>query len=259
MALPWHLTTLQWCKEAYKKYPEKITKAVLNTKHYNDTRELAKTIPSNTSANQASIEIINGNTIDVGYDLWTQGFNPLLLNMASEFCPGGGWRKNSTAQEESLFYRSTYCLSLEDTFRIDRHRGWGYPLGPYTAIYSPQVLIMSDQDGYLYNWEDMIWLDFVAMPGIRNPTKINSQYKRLLADKICGVLDVALVNGHDSVVLGALGCGCFNNPPDVVASIFKQVLNDPKTKYRNRFKKIVFAIIDGERTKNGAIFRQELL
>ena len=47
-------------------------------------------------------------------------------------------------------------------------------------------------------------------------------------------------NQHDSLVLGAFGCGVFKNDPFTVAKIFRQHLES--TEFKNSFKKIIFAI-----------------
>jgi len=57
-----------------------------------------------------------------------------------------------------------------------------------------------------------------------------------------GLLWTALTNGHDSIVLGAWGCGAFRNPPNHIALLFQQVLQEPE--FRGRFKRVVFAIFD---------------
>src|SRR3990172_9948708 len=57
------------------------------------------------------IQVLNKDTFDVLADLLTEGLFPVGLNMASDYKPGGGWWNGSIAQEESLFYRSTYCVS----------------------------------------------------------------------------------------------------------------------------------------------------
>jgi len=51
----------------------------------------------------------------------------------------------------------------------------------------------------------------------------------------CGIL-----TQHSHIILGALGCGAFNNPIDIVASCFYEVLNEPI--FVNKFKYIGFAI-----------------
>ena len=47
-------------------------------------------------------------------------------------------------------------------------------------------------------------------------------------------------HGHDSLVLSAFGCGAFQNPPDHIARLFKEVIED----YKGHFKMVAFAILD---------------
>jgi len=44
----------------------------------------------------------------------------------------------------------------------------------------------------------------------------------------------------DNLILGAFGCGAFNNPPKLVAEIFRKLLIDER--YAMYFEKVVFAI-----------------
>jgi hypothetical protein len=53
--------------------------------------------------------------------------------------------------------------------------------------------------------------------------------------------------GHDSLVLGAGGCGAFHNPPHSVAECFQQVIGE----YSNVFKMISFAIITDKNDTHG--------
>ena len=39
---------------------------------------------------------------------------------------------------------------------------------------------------------------------------------------------VGLDQGHDSIILGAWGCGAFKNPVDVMASLFKEVSEEER-------------------------------
>lgn len=62
------------------------------------------------------------------------------------------------------------------------------------------------------------------------------------------ILEAAIENDIQILILGAFGCGAFNNPPNVVAQAFFQVLSDIKnTRYRYAFEEIVFAVM---RTKS---------
>ena len=60
-------------------------------------------------------------------------------------------------------------------------------------------------------------------------------------NKIRTIFRIALVNGHDSLVLGAFGCGAFRLPPEAVAEQFSRVLAEPE--FECRFRAVVFAIL----------------
>jgi uncharacterized protein (TIGR02452 family) len=49
------------------------------------------------------------------------------------------------------------------------------------------------------------------------------------------------IEGHDSVVLSAFGCGAFMNPPSHIAELFHDVIEE--NQYRHKFAYIGFAII----------------
>ena len=60
--------------------------------------------------------------------------------------------------------------------------------------------------------------------------------------KIKTMFDLAIANNNDAIVLGAFGCGAYHNPPSEIAKLFKEVIDNDG--YKNKFSKIVFAIID---------------
>ena len=49
-----------------------------------------------------------------------------------------------------------------------------------------------------------------------------------------------------TLVLSAFGCGAFANPPAHIAKLFHQVMEEPG--FKNAFRLIAFAILDGYRT-----------
>lgn len=55
---------------------------------------------------------------------------------------------------------------------------------------------------------------------------------------ITRILDIALTNNIDVVILGAFGCGAFENNPGVVAAATKNVVD----KYIHAFRVIEFAV-----------------
>mgnify|MGYP000199309063 CR=1 FL=1 len=56
-----------------------------------------------------------------------------------------------------------------------------------------------------------------------------------------------MAHGHDSLVLGALGCGAFCNPPRHIARLFHEVMEEPE--FLNKYRYLVFAIIDDHNSR----------
>ena len=79
--------------------------------------------------------------------------------------------------------------------------------------------------------------------------------KPVLKEKIRTILRIGILKGHDSLVLGALGCGAFCTPPAQMARLFHQVLDEEE--FVDRFRKIVFAIIDSPSSNNFKPFLKE--
>ena len=63
--------------------------------------------------------------------------------------------------------------------------------------------------------------------------------------KIRTIYRIALANGHDSIVLGAFGCGVYNLLPSEVSRLFYDILNE--SEFKGNFKKIVFAILETQK------------
>ena len=68
-------------------------------------------------------------------------------------------------------------------------------------------------------------------------------------------MKVTAANEVDHLVLGAFGCGAFNNPPELVANVFRKYLIDDG--YAALFKSVTFAIKKNEnRSTNFDLFRE---
>merc|ERR1712096_338363 len=85
----------------------------------------------------------------------------------------------------------------------------------------------------------------------------NANYDALeqeYTNRLRSICYVAKREGHDSLVLGAFGCGVFNNDPEKVAKLFRKVLSEFK------FKKVYFAYLKlSERDEHGfRIFKKIL-
>lgn len=184
----------------------------------------------------SKIYLHNMDTIDCAF-LYE---NPLILNLADDIYPGGWVNNGSSAQEESLFRRTNYHLS-----RIKEL----YPIMEEEVIYSPQITVIKGSD--LQPINNTKQLDFIACPAIKYPFLdedglLEEEDSALLKKKIETIIQVASKYGHDTIIFGAMGCGAWENPPQEVAKIFKEVLS----KYNGCITNYIFAILDTDLDEN---------
>lgn len=69
---------------------------------------------------------------------------------------------------------------------------------------------------------------------------IGKNYESVAKNKMRTILRAALREKHDSLVLGALGCGAYSNPPYLNAIYWAEVFNEKE--FQMKFKKVGFAI-----------------
>ena len=244
--------------------------------------------------NKMEIGTENMDCIVAGIKLKKAGYNPVILNLANQESPAAAKGKGSEGgtQEENLFKRSTYYLSLwpnknknkqhtpsygyDDIWKNEekeskentdensdkkrkknkkknkKKKGKGskevymYPMhDKYGGIYSKNVYVFrgSESSGYaMLPLDQRCVLSFIAVAarvhysmGPLTKNEIEA-YK----NKIQTIYRIAYENGHDALVLGALGCGIFNNPPGDVAKIFYDVLME---EFNGCFARVTFAIL----------------
>lgn len=228
-----------------------------------DTDMMSKTVfyeqeihlPTRSIGNNPTIvEVQNIDCLYAGVQLTEQGYNPAILNMASRRNPGGGVVTGAGAQEETLFRRTNLFRSLyqfapySEQYGIQRSR-YQYPLERnFGGIYSPNAIYFreSEQKGYAL-LDNPVSLSFITVAGMNRPDltadgMIADYHVEPIKNKIRTIFRIGLLHGHDSLVLGALGCGAFRNPPRHVAQLFHEVIKERE--FRNQYRRIVFAILD---------------
>lgn len=191
---------------------------------------------------KTKIEVIPGDCLEVAIELSEKyGEMPVVLNMANAFKPGGGYRDGSGAQEENLFRRSNLFMCLDE----NPEKSVKYPIPEFGCIYTPNAVVFrgSEAKGYPYLSKPE-YISFIASAAYRHPPlkedRLDDKDEKGTKRKIVTILNVAYEKGHSIVVLSALGCGAFRNPPHHIAEIFKQVLAE----FDGCFKLVVFAIFD---------------
>ncbi len=189
-----------------------------------------------------------------------KGMKTMVHNFASATNPGGGVVHGSTAQEECLCRCSTLYPNLNTKEMWDGfygpHRVAHNPLHNDDCIYTPDVVVFKSDTASPVTMKEEEWykVDVItcAAPNLRdrpanmmNPgegnNKISITAQELLAlhEKRMGrILDIAVAEGVEVVILGAFGCGAFMNSPEVVAWAMGNVMKE----YRNCFKVVEFAV-----------------
>jgi len=216
---------------------------------------------------ETEIKVVNNDCLYEAKKMIDNGLRPAVLNMASFHTPGGGVTRGSSAQEENLFRRTNLFKSLYQFHDIGKDFGIEqkeerYPLDyNYGGIYSPRVIVFKESDDADYKlMEEPFYVDVVTLPAVKNPKTKNGKIvpwvETVIKNKIRQILDIALSNGNDSLVLSAFGCGAYGTPPEEMAKFFADVLASEK--YQGLFKVVHFAIIDlsstnGEHNPNGNI------
>lgn len=181
-----------------------------------------------------------------------------VLNLANRRNPGGGVENGEGAQEEYLFRCSNYFLSLYQ-YKASLAESYGLPVSSnqypmhrnFGGIYSPGVTVFRDTEASGYKLLSKPWqANFIAVAAINSPNTIvrGNEYvmddycEGITRNKVRTILRIAKQFNQKVLVLGALGCGIFHNPPGHVSQIFKEILAEEE--FQGCFKKVYFAITD---------------
>lgn len=188
---------------------------------------------------QTRVQVTNETTLGASRRLVEYGLRPLALNFANGIQPGGGFLSGARAQEEALCRSSAVYQTLFDDPMYDEHRKRPQPDSTDWAIYSSDVPVYRADDGteLPHPW----LLSFLTCAAPYAPEIGQPQAGDLLQKRIHRVLAIARAFGHATLVLGAWGCGTFENDPHRTAADFRQALEND---YRGAFSDIVFAIAD---------------
>lgn len=206
-----------------------------------------------------------------------KGLHVAVHNFASASNPGGGVVNGASAQEECLCRCSGLYFNLNTPAMWDGfyqpHRDARDPIHNDDIIYTPNVMVFKSDTSTPQLMAESDWynVDVItcAAPNLRsqpsnryNSVDENRQTKMkdkdLLAlheKRLRRILEVALSEGCEAIILGAFGCGAFQNNPEVVALANRNVIKD----YMHAFKNIEFAVYCSPRDeRNFKIFERVL-
>lgn len=204
----------------------------------------------------------------------------MCLNFASAKKPGGGFLNGAIAQEESLARSSALFMSLNSRhatpmYSHNKHYSEKYGgLYSHTMIYSPDVPVFKNDKG---DCVPPYTISFITSPAVNISMKeisvvsgnsgkseknrrtktiprsfTDDEVNKTRNDRAEYILLIAAIHNVKHLILGAWGCGVFQNPPDEVAECFSRLLLG---KFSGVFKSVTFAITDHGQYK---IFKKKL-
>ena len=204
-----------------------------------------------------------------------QGKRICVLNFASSMNPGGGVVRGASAQEESLCRCSTlyFCLdAVRDTFYLPHRNGLSF-LHNDDVIYTPRVTVFKSDVAKPRPLAEKDWyqVDVIscAAPNLRSyfghlledlgteekPAISCEHLFQIHTKRLSRILDVAVQQQVDVMILGAFGCGAFMNDPEVVSKAMVQVARE----YAHCFKVIEFPVFCRPREKENYVAFQQAL
>lgn len=210
----------------------------------------------------------DGNLLNKAIALTEQGHRVALVNAASAYHPGGGFRTGGRhAFEEALCVRSTIWLSLQQAFyqaqskrRSNEGRfpqeedgdTWIGYIPEDGVVLSPRVEVFRQgtAEGYGFRHArptELTGVVSVAMPNcnrdvrdapLDKPSSL-AKYHRVLRQKLSAALGAAASLGATALVVPAIGCGVFHNDPQEVGAALGEVLAIPQL--RGQLREVLIA------------------
>jgi uncharacterized protein (TIGR02452 family) len=184
------------------------------------------------------------------------------LNFASAKNPGGGFLGGAQAQEEALSRASGLypCLKSKQAM-YDINRANHTCLYTDNMIYSPLVPVFRDDHDALL--DQPYCISVITAPAVNTGAIRNNEPQRLneiaavMLGRIEKLLSVAIVQKQTTLILGAWGCGVFQNNAAEVAHWFAHHLQQNDS-FKNAFANVVFAVYNASgKSQNLTAFKDK--
>ncbi|HEX9068274.1 MAG TPA: TIGR02452 family protein [Ktedonobacterales bacterium] len=242
-------------------FADQLAACLAGTREYHpdELYHLVAQAPRSVNAAATTFAVTRETTLQGAARLAASGIDRRIgvLNFASARHPGGGFLGGARAQEESLARGSGLFPSLlrcPDFYAF--HRAQATTLYSDRMILSPGCPVIRDDDGA---WLPQPYLvDFItsAAPNagaiMRNEPEHREKITPTVMERAGKVLALAAHAQCDTLVLGAWGCGVFQNRPATVAEAFYHYLG-PEGQNSQQFRHVLFAIADSSR--EGLVYR----
>lgn len=192
------------------------------------------------------VSLLNRSTLEACEELTKVYDKVFCLNFASAKNPGGGFLGGAQAQEESLARSSALyptIVQMQEMYQTNKANDSCFYLD--YMIYSPDVPVFKDDDGILL--DHYYKVSFLTYPAVNAGVVLQREAHRaeeiyqVMTHRVHRTLAFAQSKGYKCLVLGAWGCGVFQNNPKHIARIFADALGND---FKNTFEHVEFAVLD---------------
>jgi uncharacterized protein (TIGR02452 family) len=239
-----------------------IEKSLFSQRYYSQNENVV--IPTNIRTEPAGVIVSEKRSLEAAKAYAKEGKRVCVLNFADWLTPGGWVLKGSSAQEESLCRCSTLypCISDDSMNKLfyaphkAQRKNPMHILHNDDVIYTPGVIVFKSDVEFpeLIDENDWYSVDIITCAAPRLRLRSGDKKKlgtsddilcieteklySILSSRIARIFDIALLNQTDVIILGAFGCGAFKCPPEVVAKVFNDIIQN----YTYNFETIEFPI-----------------
>ncbi len=168
-----------------------------------------------------------------------------VLNFASAYKPGGGFLNGAMAQEEAIAYCSNLytqlCNGGEKFYEIGN--SCDTKAYKHCMLYS-YVTVFKDNSYNLVKPRKINVLTSAAVNRggmIANGEDVSNTNK-IMYRRMRYILELFMKQGNRSIVIGAFGCGVFQNNNVEIAEIWKKLLYDEG--YIYYFDRVIFTVLE---------------
>ncbi len=223
--------TKQLSNTIYSSYTDQLKK---------DTKVYTNIPPYKPLSSHCTVTFQKGGTIEVS-NQYCDTYKLAALNFADGIVPGGLVEQGALTQEENICRCSNLYQSITlDECLMNYYQGnrKNYNDGQCTdtIIYSPNVLVFKEDKNYTPITPKQY--DIITCPAPSNVFSKKEEAMEVYVQRIRQIIFSAIQNNVECLVLGAWGCGAFNQDKHLISLAFTSVLND----YSGYFKKVIFAI-----------------
>jgi len=215
------------------------TVKMCSTKYYKECRVMRENTmfypdptlyPAVNTEARSNVVFKKSGSMSAAYDATFNKGRVAVLDFADARKPGGYPEYGAFTQEENMCRCSTLFQALvshPEYYEYNSLFDAAYSNG---ALYVPGVTMFKDDE--TYEGIPDRWFDVIVCPAPNRPVSAS-----VIDARAFGIIKLAAYRKVDVLILGAWGCGAFEQSPDVVGRAFARALN-----ICNPFREVIFAI-----------------